>query len=313
MNIPSPTVVLTGATGFIGSAVLAELIRRQIRPVVLLRPESNRRQLPLLAEGKTIVASKFDLSQVVEDLRAERPAVFIHCAWRGVGGEERNADFQSAENVPLTLASVKLAVACGCRQWIGLGSQAEYGNANRILDESAPTLPTTQYGKAKLVAGREALAMCVSAGIAGAWLRIFSTYGPGDHPHWMIPQVIRELLQGRAPQVTCCEQQWDYLFVADAARAIAGVADGKISGIFNLGSGQARPLKQIIEMVRAELQTPVVPAYGAIPYRPDQVMHLQANIAKLHAATGWMPEVNLEDGIRQTVAWERNFLNRAAQ
>ena len=313
MNFPSPTVVLTGATGFIGSAVLAELIRRQIRPVVLLRPASNRRQLPTLAEGKTIVAAKFDGAQVVKDLQTEQPAVFIHCAWRGVGGEERNADFQLAENVPLTLASVELAVACGCRQWIGLGSQAEYGNANRILDESAPTLPTSQYGKAKLAAGRETLAMCASAGIAGAWLRIFSTYGPGDHPHWMIPHVIRELLQGRAPQVTRCEQQWDYLFVADAARAIAGAADGKISGIFNLGSGQARPLKQIIEMVRAELHTPVVPAYGAIPYRPDQVMHLQANIAKLHAATGWLPEVSLEDGIRQTVAWERNFLNPAAQ
>ena len=307
MNFPSPTVVLTGATGFIGSAVLAELIRRQIRPVVLLRPESNRRRLPKLVEGKTIIFSKFDEAALGKNLRAERPMVFIHCAWRGVGGEERNADFQLAENVPMTLASVKLAVACGCRQWIGLGSQAEYGNANRILDESAPTLPTTQYGKAKLAAGREALAVCASAGIAGAWLRVFSTYGPGDHPHWMIPQVIRELLQGRAPQVTRCEQQWDYLFVADAARAIAGVADGKISGIFNLGSGQARPLKQIIEMIRAELHSPVLPAYGAIPYRPDQVMHLQANIGKLHAATGWMPEVSLEEGIHQTVVWEKKL------
>ena len=202
---------------------------------------------------------------------------------------------------------MKLATACGCRQWIGLGSQAEYGNANRILDETAPLLPTTLYGKAKLAAGNEALSRCHTAEMAGAWLRVFSTYGPGDHPHWMIPHVIREFLQGRAPQVTRCEQQWDYIFVADAARAIVSVADGKTSGVFNLGSGQAWPLKKILETIRAELKTPVQPAYGAIPYRPDQVMHLQADISRLHAATGWTPQVGLEDGIRRTVAREKKL------
>jgi UDP-glucose 4-epimerase len=307
VNVASPTFVLTGATGFIGSAVLKELIRRNIRPVVLLRPESGLRRLPKLPEDQTIIFSKLDEAGLVENLRAQQPAVFIHCAWRGVGGGERNADFQLAENVPLTIASVNLAVACGCRQWIGLGSQAEYGNANRILAETAPTLPTTEYGKAKLTAGTEALALCALTGIAGAWLRVFSTYGPGDHPHWMIPHVIRELLQGHAPQVTRCEQLWDYLFVADAACAIADVADGKISGVFNLGSGQSQPLKQILETIRAELKTAVQPAYGAIPYRPDQVMYLQADIAKLHAATGWTPETDLTAGIRQTVAWEKKL------
>jgi len=307
MNAGSPTVVMTGATGFIGSAVLAELTHRRIRTLVLLRPESDRRRIPRLAAENAIVFSKLDEPDLVGKLQAQQPAIFIHCAWRGVGGGERNADFQLAENVPFALASVKLAAACGCRQWIGLGSQAEYGNANRVLAETAPALPTTQYGHAKLAAGSQALALCHTAKMAGVWLRVFSTYGPGDHPYWMIPHVIREFLQGRAPQVTRCEQQWDYLFVADAARAIVSVANGNVSGVFNLGSGLARPLKQIIEVVRAELRTPVVPAYGAIPYRPDQVMHLQADIAKLHAATGWLPQVGLEEGIRQTVDWEKKL------
>jgi nucleoside-diphosphate-sugar epimerase len=307
VKTPPGTIVLTGATGFIGSAVLAELNRRKIRTLVLLRPESDRRRLPLLAGENLFVFSKLDEPGLAEKLHKQRPGIFIHCAWRGVGGQERNADFQFAENVPLTLASVKLAAACGCRQWIGLGSQAEYGNANHILDENAPAQPTTLYGKAKLAAGIESLALCKMKGLAGAWLRIFSTYGPGDQPYWMIPHVIREFLDGRAPQVTKCEQKWDYLFVADAARAIAGVADGKISGVFNLGSGEAPPLKEIIETIRAELHTPIQPDYGALPYRPDQVMHLQADISKLSAATGWTPQVDLENGIRKTIAWEKKL------
>lgn len=300
-------VILTGATGFIGSAMLAELNRRKIRTLVLLRPESDRRRLPPTALENSLVFSQLDEPGLADKLRCKQPEVFIHCAWRGVSGQDRNADYQLAENVPFTLASVELAAAAGCRQWIGLGSQAEYGNANRILDEKAPTQPTTLYGQAKLAAGAGALALCANKNLAGAWLRIFSTYGPGDHPHWMIPHVIREFLSERAPQVTRCEQKWDYLFVTDAARAIANVADGNISGVFNLGSGEAWPLKTIIETIRAELKSPLQPAYGAIPYRSDQVMHLQADIAKLRTATGWLPQVSLEDGIKKTVAYEKNL------
>ena len=263
--------------------------------------------MPQLAPKNVFVFSKLEEPELAEKLREQQSDIFIHCAWRGVGGQERNADFQMSENVPLTLASVELAATAGCRQWIGLGSQAEYGNANRILDETAPTNPTTLYGKAKLAAGNGALALCAQKNLVGTWLRVFSTYGPGDHPHWMIPQVIWEFLSGRVPQVTKCEQKWDYLFVADAARAIASVADGKVSGVFNLGSGEAQPLKTIIEIIRAETQSVVQPAYGAIPYRPDQVMHLQADVTKLRSATGWSPRVSLAEGIRETVRWDKEL------
>ena len=304
----SRTVVLTGASGFIGAAVHAELLRREIRPLVLLRAKSDRGRLPRLAERDVFIFSKLDEPGLAERLRARQPDVFIHCAWRGVGGPERNEAFQLKENIPFTLASVELAAASGCRQWVGLGSQAEYGNANRILDETAPTNPTTLYGQAKLAAGHEAFALCAKKNLVAAWLRVFSIYGPGDHPHWMIPHVIHEFLSGRPPQVTKCEQLWDYLFVADAARAIADVADGKISGVFNLGSGEAWSLKQIIETIRAELKTPIQPAYGAIPYRPDQVMHLQADISRLTGATRWKPQVSLENGLHQTVMHENKLL-----
>jgi nucleoside-diphosphate-sugar epimerase len=81
--------------------------------------------------------------------------------------------------------------------------------------------------------------------------------------------------------------------------------------VFNLGSGTATPLKKIIEIIRGELGCSIAPNYGAVPYRPDQVMHLQADIAKLRAATGWTPEVSLEDGLRQTVTHEKKVFELA--
>ncbi|HEU5397530.1 MAG TPA: hypothetical protein VFV81_10195, partial [Verrucomicrobiae bacterium] len=87
--------------------------------------------------------------------------------------------------------------------------------------------------------------------------------------------------------------------------AIAAVADGRTAGVFNLGAGEARPLKDVIELIRRETKSPLDPAYGAIPYRPDQVMHLEADISKLSAATGWRPQTSLEAGIGETVAFEK--------
>ena len=152
MKTPVVTAILTGASGFIGAAVYAELLRRKIRPLVLLRAESDRTRLPQLEEKNIFIFAKLDDAGLAEKLSTHKPDVFIHCAWRGVGGPERNEEFQIKENIPFTLASVDLAAATGCRQWVGLGSQAEYGNVNRILDERAPTQPTTLYGQAKLAA-----------------------------------------------------------------------------------------------------------------------------------------------------------------
>jgi UDP-glucose 4-epimerase len=301
--MPAATVILTGATGFIGSAVLTALAQRGGRTVVLLRPESNRRRLESLHSFETEVYTRLNDPALVGQLRARQPAVLIHCAWRGVAGKERNFAYQITDNLPLTLESVKLAAASGCRQWIGLGSQAEYGNLNRVIAETAPTLPTTIYGKAKLAAGGAALALAQASGLHGAWLRVFSTYGPGDSPHWFIPYMIREFLQGRRPQLTRCEQLWDYLHVQDAARAILSVTDGCTDGVFNLGSGITVPLKHVVEIIRCELGTLTQPEFGVVPYPPDQVMHLQADITKLTTATGWRPRVSLEEGLRETVNW----------
>jgi nucleoside-diphosphate-sugar epimerase len=241
----------------------------------------------------------------VDELSDMPVNIFIHAAWRGVKGNDRNEAFQILDNIPLTIHSVDLAHKLGCRQWIGLGSQAEYGNLNKVISEDSPNAPTTTYGKAKLAAGITGLGLCESYGLKGAWLRVFSTYGPTDAPHWFLPYVIQEFLAKRAPQLTKCEQLWDYLHVEDAARAVHSVASSNACGVFNLGSGMSRPLKNYIETIRKILNSNLVPDYGAIPYRPDQVMHLEADISRLQRVTGWQPSVNLIDGFTQTVEFEQ--------
>lgn len=219
----------------------------------------------------------------------------------GRGGRDHNQDYQITENLALTLASVELAAAAGCRQWIGLGSQAEYGNLNVRISEEMKPCPTTLYGRSKLAAGIASLALCEARGLTGAWLRVFSTYGPGDAAFWFLPYLISEFTGGRAPQLTRCEQFWDYLYVDDAACAVSAAVNHGLAGVYNLGSGIAKPLKDYVEAVREALGSSLQPNYGAIGYRPDQVMHLEADISRLTEATGWKPAVSFQEGIALTV------------
>jgi len=140
---------------------------------------------------------------------------------------------------------------------------------------------------------------------------LLATYGPKDDIRHLIPTVILKLLASERPALTPGEQRWDYLFVEDAAEAIYRVAvTPNVQGIFNLGSGKAHTVRSIVERIR-DLIDPNLPlGFGEIPYRPDQIMHLQADITKLQDATGWSPRVGLDEGLRRTVDWYRKNRER---
>ncbi|MFO1449144.1 MAG: NAD(P)-dependent oxidoreductase [Opitutaceae bacterium] len=296
-------VVVTGGTGFIGSAAVAELTARGHAVQVLVRPSSKLGRLHAVTGWHAVISDSWNAPEVVEALRAHQPTAFVHCAWQGVGGAERNAAWQITANLRLTVDALELAKKIGCSQWVSLGSQAEYGNLNQRISEDCPTKPTTIYGKSKLIATEVTQTFCAAEGIKAAILRVFSTYGPGDAPAWLIPYIICELKAGRSPKLTACEQRWDYLYIEDAARAIACTVEARVAGVFNLGSGMARPLRDTVEIIRNEVGGTISPEFGAVPYRPDQVMWLEADITRLSQATGWHPTTSLESGIKKTVAF----------
>lgn len=298
-------IFLTGASGFLGAAIAAETARRGAEVTCLVRPGSGLWRLAPCQRQITVVEGDLEnLEGLQRHLGEAEPQLVCHAAWHGVLGADRNAPLQDA-NVASTAALARLAAEAGAQAFIGIGSQAEYGPLNRIAHEDDPAAPTTRYGAAKVAAHREAAAACADHGLRFAWLRVFSLYGPRDHDAWLLPYVIQALLRGERPALTAAEQHWDFLHVADAASAAWQVASSRAEGIFNLGSGAAPRLRQTLEMAR-DLIDPALPlGFGEIAYRPDQVMWLQADVTRL-AALGWRPEIALEQGLRETVAWFRD-------
>lgn len=299
-------VLVTGGTGFVGSAVCRLLLNQGRQVAVLMRDHRKPGRLESLYSRLVLISGDMSFQGVVVDsIEKFEPQGVIHLAWDGVKGADRN-DPRQIENVSASLNLYRLSESLDVKAFVGMGSQAEYGRAAGRLNELAPTHPTTTYGAAKLATGVLLENLAANSGRRLAWLRLFSSYGPGDDPSWMLQYLARTLLAGGRPALTAAEQIWDYIHVDDVARAVVASLDTRAHGIFNLGSGRAQRLADVICNLR-DLIDPALPlGFGEVSYRPDQVMHLEADISTLQKATGWAPQVELDVGLNQVVNWLRH-------
>ena len=114
------------------------------------------------------------------------------------------------------------------------------------------------------------------------------------------------LLRKEKPKTTKGEQIWDYIYAKDVARAFRLVGErGSDGAVYCIGSGETRTLRQYIEAIRDAVDPTAEIDFGGIPYYPNQVMHLEADIANLTKDTGFIPEYTFEQGIMETIEWIR--------
>ena len=298
--------LVTGATGFLGSFLIRLLLsERQTEVAILIRPTGDPwRIFDIVPNVQVIRGDLAHISALAREIKTFGPEVVFHLGWDGVASLRRDDPEQIISNVPGSLQLVRVAAEAGCRRWVGLGSQAEFGPHDGVLNTDVPTNPVTAYGVAKLCVGLLTRQLCAAYQLDHCWLRLLAAYGPMDDPSHLIPYVILKLLSGEKPSLTNGGQRWDYLYVRDVSDAILRAGTSKsMAGAFVLGSGEAPTVRWIAEQIR-ELVDPQLPiGMGDMPDRKDQPMNLQADSECFRAATGWKPAVSLTEGLERTVAW----------
>jgi nucleoside-diphosphate-sugar epimerase len=301
-------MLVTGAGGFIGAAVVAEALRSGYEVVGTIRPGGSERRLAAFKSHFHLVRIDLrDLARVDTMMSEFRPGVVVHAAWSGVGNTNRSDRLQISDNIESSCRLLEAAAVHGASRFIGIGSQGEYGLFDRKISEDDLPRPTSLYGAAKLAVHCLTRQLAAQAGLSYAWVRIFSTYGPGDNPHWLIPVLIDQMLDGHRPRTTLGEQLWDYLFIDDLAKAVISIAvRSAAQGVFNLGSGRPIRIRAVVEKVRDLIAPELELVFGEIPYGPDQVRHMEANIDRLRAMTEWRPSTSIDDGLAATVRWHRD-------
>ncbi len=297
--------IVTGATGAVGMALIAELISRGTEVTVLCRAESPRSAR--IPEHKLVTKVDCPLDKMSTLTLDGKYDVFFHLAWEGTTGAARNDMQLQTRNVKHTIDAAQLAHRLGCKVFMGVGSQAEYGRVEGKLNSHTPAFPENGYGMAKLCAGQMSRVACRDMGMRHVWVRILSVYGPYDGENSLITSTIRKLLDCEQTSFTGGEQIWDYMYSGDTARAMVELAEkGRDGGVYCLGSGKTRQLREYIEIMRDKIFPDAHLGLGDIPYAEGQVMYLCADTEELVRDTGFVPSVEFEDGIEKTIEWYKN-------
>jgi nucleoside-diphosphate-sugar epimerase len=296
--------LITGPTGVLGSALTRKMAKEGIETYVVCHPGSKRTKNIINSPYIHKIECDLDNIKDLPKLIGKSCDVFFHLAWLGTQNNNNRLNmYMQNTNVKYTLDAVEAAHALQCKVFVGAGSQAEYGRIDGIIHPDSITKPISGYGMAKLCAGQMTRTMCKEYGIRHIWPRVVSTFGPNDAPKTLISVVIDKLLAGEKPSLTAGEQIWDYLYSDDAADAFYRMAlKGKDGAVYVLGSGQTKPLKEFMKIIRDSINPTLPLGIGEIPYLKDQAMHLEADVRTLTADTGWKPSTSFQKGIETLIA-----------
>lgn len=297
-------VIITGPTGAIGMALIQKCIEMGTEVTAVCHHGSSRiARIPVSDKIKVVECDLDEMGTLPERLQGSYDA-FFHLAWAATAGEGRNDTRAQTQNISAAMEALEAAHKLGCECFVGAGSQAEYGRVEGRLSAKTPAFPENGYGIAKLCAGQLTRIRSRQLGIRHIWFRVLSVYGRYDGEQTMIMSSIKMLLNGETPEYTPAEQMWDYLYSEDAGCAFYLAAEkGKDGAVYCLGSGQAAPLKEYIEILRDEIDPGLPVKIGAKPYADKQVMYLCADITDLQRDTGFAPQVGFREGIRETIEW----------
>ena len=292
-------VIVTGATGFLGYHLVQELLLQRYCVYAVVRPDSkNRNRLIETERLKIIELAMCDVLQL-SALIPVQCETFYHLAWEG----ERDAFFEQNRNVKYTIDAVETAKQIGCRRFLCTGSQAEYGLQPGTITEEILPQPVNAYGAAKLAACTLSRLRARQIDLEWIWPRVFSVYGIYDNPKALIPYLLKTLRTNENVFVSAATQNWDYLYSADAARAIVSLATkGRNNEIYNVASGNIHTLKHFIEQVRVKVAPEKHVTYSKESAR--QLVSVSPSIEKLLSQTNWQPEFKFLEGINDVIRRE---------
>jgi len=295
------TVLVTGATGFIGQHTVRPLIEKgysvhaiSTTPAPRLEPDVHWHGYDMLRDGGH------------DDLLAEiRPTHLLHLAWY----TKHRVCYAAPINLEWVAASLQLLLSFqqhGGERVVVAGTCAEYDWDYGFCSETlTPTRPATLYGKAKDALRRLVEGLAQETGLSAAWARVFFVYGPFEDPNRLVSSVTRSLIDGRPVLCTHGEQLRDFLHVQDVADALVQLLDSDVTGSVNVGSGVPVTVKGVVQEIARQIAGEHTIHYGAVPFDPSEPPLLVADNRRLTQEVGWKPAYSLAAGLDDSIKWWR--------
>ncbi|HPY88981.1 MAG TPA: NAD(P)-dependent oxidoreductase [Spirochaetota bacterium] len=295
--------IVTGANGFIGSALVKELLNHNIEVLAIVR-NNHKDALPESNFLKIISLELDQISELKNKVDEGYYDIFYHIGWSGSAGSSRADEVLQLKNVFWTIESLKTAKQIGCKRFVCAGSIMEKEVMALIYTQGNKPNITNIYGACKMTAHCLAKPIANDLNIDFIWAVITNAYGEGELSPRFINTTIRKILNKETLQFTSAMQNYDFVHISDVARAFYCIGDkGKANYEYVIGSSQARPLKEfIIEMISTLAPTSDL-LFGNIPYSGINLPLSTFDTADTEKDTGFKALISFSEGIKRTMDW----------
>lgn len=300
-------VLVTGAGGFIGANLAANLAGAGHEVVAWVRPGSPTWRLDHLQSRLTVApVDLLDEDAIDAGVRSVRPDWIFHLAAHGAYSWQRDAERVMQTNL---VATVRLLAACqrhGFSAFVNAGSSSEYGFQDHAPREDELPEPNSDYAVMKAAATLHCRFVARRDDIHVVTLRLYSVYGPWEEPGRLMPALVARGLEGRLPSLVSPDTPRDFVSVRDAERAFLQAAqrtDVERGSVFNIGSGSQTTLREVVEVTRAAMGVEEEPQWGTEPKRSWDAAVWVADPQRARKQLGWSVEDDLPTGFARLVDW----------
>jgi len=300
------TVLLTGATGYIGQFAVRHLLRKDYTVHAVTSKPLNRNSVEDVIWHR---ANLLDADEVKDLLKKAQPTHLLHFAWYVEHGKFWNA----GENFDWLQASLILArrfIENGGKRIVVSGTCAEYDwtKESPFSEFDTPFGPQTLYGAAKnsLALTLEKFAQISECSFAAG--KIFFPFGANESPNRLIPSVIRALLENKLAETSHANQIRDFLYVEDVAEAFVELLDSDVRGAVNIASGKGIKLKEIIETIADIIGKPELLRIGALPVSAAEPSEIIADTTRLREEVAFKKDYDLRESLEETISWWREYM-----
>ena len=295
--------IITGATSFIGLE-FTKLVLECGHDVFAVCREGSKslEKLPKDPSLSVFFATMDEYEMLPSKI--DSADIFVNFAWDGTNYEGRTKTDIHKKNIENTKIAFRIAKEIGCRLFVESGSQAEYGVYDGLIDENTPCNPFTEYGKGKLAMKQEGFKLSEEIDLKYLHLRIFSTFGEGDHPYTLFMNAVSKMLNNEPLDLSPCTQKWNFLYSRDAVKQIYYLCEKAVNDdsfkheVFNLASEDTRILKDYVVRLKVLLHSESQLNYGV--FTPEHLVTLNPNISKLKNYIGFVASYSFDEAAKLT-------------